>query len=61
MSRLSTQAENALARAGITDPLSCTLRELLRVQGLGPKGIAYLAAKHYPPQGYLYFQGATKL
>lgn len=56
MSRLVTQTENALKRAGIQDPLSCTLQELLRVKGLGPKGIAYLATLHYPPKGPRYFQ-----
>src|SRR3546814_12305329 len=54
--RSSTQAENALKRAGISDPLSCTLQELLRVKGLGYKGVAYLAEKYYPPSGPRYFE-----
>lgn len=54
--RTPTQAKNALARAGITDPYSVTLQDLLRVKGLGPKGIYYLARKGYPPQGSRYHE-----
>lgn len=59
MSRISTQTENALKRAGITDPQSCTLAQLLRVPQLGPKGVAYLAQKYYPPNGHRYFEGSS--
>lgn len=56
MSRIATQTENALKRAGIADPRQCTLEQLLRVPQIGPLGVAYLAKKYYPPNGHRYFE-----
>ena len=50
MSRLSTQALNAVKRAGYPDPFDIPIRELICIPGLGPKGIqsiAELAERQY--------------
>lgn len=43
MSRLATQSWNALKRAGFEEPYTLPLSTLVRIPGLGPKGIAYFA------------------
>lgn len=45
--KLHTQVVNALRRHSITDPSTITLGELLRIKGIGPKGVAHLAALCY--------------
>ena len=49
--RIATRTKNALKAAGITDPYACTLQELLRVRGVGPLGVAYLAKEGYSRKG----------
>ena len=58
--RIATQTKNALRVAGVTDPYACTLQELLRVRGVGPLGVAYLAKKGYPPTGSGYLESKGK-
>lgn len=46
---LSSRTVNALKREGITQPEDHTLRELLRIPGVGINGVAAIAARSYAP------------
>ena len=49
--RLTSRHFNALRTAKITRPEDETLRELLRIPGLGINGVAAIAARAYPTGG----------
>lgn len=45
MTRIITQTQNALARAGITNPETLSIQDLLKVPGIGPLSIHSIAVQ----------------
>ena len=52
--RVMTQTMNALKRNGVKDPYALSIGELLRIRGIGARGVAWLAEVGYPtPPNYI--------